>query len=125
MTDEQHKKSPTAPVHRQRLRIEIAPMTFIIAVLTGAAAWTLLHLLPALLVLLVALMIVGTLNPAVRWLGKRGIGRGVGIAIVFGVLLLLVFATATLTVPALIAQVSSLIQQEPALRAHLVKFLAS
>ena len=100
-------------------------MTFVIALLIATATWTLVKLLPALLVLLVALMIVGTLNPAVRWLGKRGVGRGPGIAIVFSVLLLLVLATATLTVPALIAQVASLIQQEPTLRAHVVKFLAS
>jgi predicted PurR-regulated permease PerM len=70
-------------------------------------------------------MIVGTLNPAVQWLQARKIGRGVAIAIVFGVLLLLLLAMATLTVPALIAQVSSLIDQEPKLRANLVKFLAS
>ena len=125
MTDEKLKKMPAVRVRRHRLRIEIAPMTFVIALLIATATWTLVKLLPALLVLLVALMIVGTLNPAVRWLGKRGIGRGPGIAIVFSVLLLLVLATATLTVPALIAQVASLIQQEPTLRAHVVKFLAS
>jgi predicted PurR-regulated permease PerM len=125
MTDEKLKKNPSASVHRQILRIEMAPMTLMIAVLIGAATWTLVHLLPALRVLLIALMIVGTLNPAVQWLEARAIGRGAGIAIVFGVLLLLVLAMATLTVPALIAQVSSLIEQEPMLRAHLVKFLAS
>jgi predicted PurR-regulated permease PerM len=124
MTDEKFPNPPPA-VHRQLLRIEIAPMTLVVTVLIGVAAWALLKLLPALLVLLIALMIVGTLNPAVRWLEKRRIRRGAGIAIVFGVLLLLVLAAATLTVPALIAQVSSLIEQEPALRAHLVKFLAS
>jgi predicted PurR-regulated permease PerM len=125
MTDEKLEKPPIARAHRRILRIEIAPKTFIIAVLIGAAAWTLIHLLPALLVLLTALMIVGTLNPAVQWLEARAIRRGAGIAIVFSVLLLLVLATATLTVPALIDQVSSLIQQEPILRAHLVKFFAS
>jgi predicted PurR-regulated permease PerM len=125
MREEKPSKAPVARGRRQRLRIDIAPMSFVIAVLVATATWTLVKLLPALLVLLVALMIVGTLNPAVRWLAKRGIGRGPGIAIVFAVLMLLVLATATLTVPALIAQVASLIEQEPALRAHLVKFLAS
>lgn len=107
------------------LRIEIAPRSMLVAVLIGLAMWTLARLLPALLVLLVGLMIVGTLNPAVRWLEARGVRRGVGIGIVFGALLLLVLATATLTMPALFAQVSSLIEQEPSLRARLVKFLAS
>ena len=100
-------------------------MSFIIAVLVVLAAWTLVKLLPALLVLLGALIIVGTLNPAVRWLVARSIGRRASIALVFSLLLMLVLATATLTVPALIAQVSSLIQQEPTLRAHVVKFFAS
>lgn len=124
MTDPKIDKNHTARTRRLRLRIEIAPMTFIVAVLVALGAWTLVRLLPALLVLLGALIIVGTLNPAVRWLVARKFRRGAAIAIVFGVLSLLVLATATLTVPALIAQVSSLIQQEPILRGHVVNFLA-
>ena len=96
----------------------------VIAVLVVTASWTLLRLWPALMVLLVALMIVGTLSPAVRGLQARAIGRRAAIAIVFGVLLLLGIGLATLTLPALIAQVSSLIDQEPVLRGNLVRFLA-
>jgi predicted PurR-regulated permease PerM len=118
MTDEK-------PNRRRLLRIEIAPKSFVIAVLVGIATWMLINLLPALLVLLMALMIVGTLNPAVQWLQGRKLRRGTSIAIVFGVVMLLFLAMATLTVPALIAQVSTLIEQEPVLRANLVKFLAS
>jgi predicted PurR-regulated permease PerM len=125
MTDNKPDHVHTARTRGRRLRIEIAPKSFIIAVLVALAAWTLVQLLPALLVLLGALIIVGTLNPAVRWLVARNIGRGAGIAIVFSLLLLLVLAMATLTVPALIAQVTSLIEQEPILRAHVVKFFAS
>ena len=125
MTDEKRDKIHPARTRRLRLRIDIAPMTFIIAALVALAAWTLVRLLPALLVLLGALIIVGTLNPAVRWLVARKIGRGAAIALVFSLLFLLMLATATLTVPALIEQVSSLIEQEPALRAHVVKFFAS
>jgi predicted PurR-regulated permease PerM len=125
MTDEKLNKNGASRTRRQHLRIAIAPMTMVLAVLVAAAAWTLIQLLPALLVLLVALMIVGTLNPAVQWLEARNVGRGAAIAIVFAVLLLLVLTMAALTIPALIAQVSSLIEQEPTLRAKLVKFLAS
>ena len=125
MTDKKPDHFHTARTRRRRLRIEIAPMSFVIAVLVALAAWTLVQLLPALLVLLGALIIVGTFNPAVRWLVARNIRRSAGIAIVFSLLLLLVLAMATLTVPALIAQVTSLIEQEPTLRAHVVKFFAS
>ena len=113
-----------APRHRRNLRIVIAPKSMVIAVLVVAASWMLIRLVPAIMVLLVALMIVGTLNPAVRWLQARNIGRGASIAIVFSVLLLLCIAVGTLTLPALFAQVSSLIEQEPALRANLVDFLS-
>jgi predicted PurR-regulated permease PerM len=125
MTDEKLNKNSAPRTRRQHLRIDIAPMTMVLALLVAAAAWTLIQLLPAILVLLVALMIVGTLNPAVQWLEARKVGRGAAIAIVFAVLLLLVLTMAALTIPALIAQVSSLIEQEPTLRAKLVKFLAS
>jgi predicted PurR-regulated permease PerM len=122
MTDEIHQRTH-APRDRRYLRIVIAPKSMVIAVLVGAASWMLIRLVPAIMVLLVALMIVGTLNPAVRWLQARNIGRGFAIAIVFGVLLLLFVAVGTLTLPALFAQVASLIEQEPALRAKLVDFL--
>ena len=125
MTDKDPDNAFAARTRRLRLRIEIAPMSFIIAVLVALATWTLVKLLPALLVLLGALIIVGTLNPAVCWLVARSICRRASIALVFSLLLMLVLATATLTVPALIAQFSSLIQQESTLRAHVVKFSAS
>ncbi|MDB6164014.1 MAG: hypothetical protein JWL98_1446 [Xanthomonadaceae bacterium] len=122
MTHVTRERTP-ADRRRRTMRIEISPKSMVIAVLVGAASWMLIRLVPAVMVLLVALMIVGTLNPAVRWLQARAIGRGASIAIVFGVLLLLGIALATLTLPALFAQVSSLIEQEPALRANLVNFL--
>lgn len=124
MTDEKPDHVPRR-TRQPQLRIAITPMSFIIAMLLSLAAWMLLRLLPALLVLLGALIIVGTLNPALCWLVTHNIRRGTGIAIVFSLLLLLVLTTATVTVPALIAQVSNLIRQEPALRAHVVKFFAS
>jgi predicted PurR-regulated permease PerM len=106
------------------VRIVIAPRSMVIALLVAAASWMLIRLAPALMVLLVALMIVGSLSPAVRALQARSIGRRSAILIVFGLLLLLLIGMVTLTVPALIAQVSSLIDQEPALREKLAGFLA-
>ncbi len=122
MTDEIRPRIPA--VRRRRIaRVEISPKSMVIAVMIAAASWMLIRLVPAVMVLLVAFMIVGTLNPAVRWLQARAIRRGFSIGIVFGGLLLLCIGLAALTVPALFAQVSSLIEQEPALRAHLVDFL--
>jgi hypothetical protein len=68
MTDDKLGKKIHPHARRRTLRIEIAPKSFAIAVLVGGATWMLINLLPALLVLLMALMLVGTLNPAVQWL---------------------------------------------------------
>lgn len=111
--------------HRRRtVFVVISPKSMVIAVLIGVAGWVFIRLVPAVMVLLVALMIVGTLNPAVRWLQARSVPRWASIAIVFGLLLVGWIAMGTLTIPALFAQVASLIDQEPALRSKLVNFLA-
>jgi predicted PurR-regulated permease PerM len=94
-------------------------------VLIVSAAWLLVYLFPVLLILVASLMIVGTLNPAVQWLEGRRIRKRIAIAIIFSVLFLAILLFVTLTIPALIAQVTSLIEQEPELRARIVKFLAS
>jgi predicted PurR-regulated permease PerM len=124
MTNSVTQDLPPAGRRRRTVRIVVAPRSMLIAVIIVAASWVLLRLVPALMVLLVALMIVGSLTPAVRALQARGVGRRSAIAIVFGLLLLVLIGMLTLTVPALIAQVSSLIEQEPALRGHLVDYLS-
>lgn len=108
---------------RRTVRIEISPKSMVFAGLIAAGVWVAIRLAPALMVLLVALMIVGTLVPAVRRLQALRIGRRTAILIVFGLLLLVLIGMVTLTLPALIAQLSNLIDQEPVLRAHLVEFL--
>jgi predicted PurR-regulated permease PerM len=124
MTSEIPDKQPPSTKKSRVLRVEITAKTMVLAVIVAAATWLLVHLLAVVMVLVVALMIVGTLNPAVSWLEQRGVRRGAGIAIVFSVLLLFILLLGTLTIPTLIKQVSSLIEQEPALRARLVDFLA-
>lgn len=116
---------PAAPESKRHLRIEIAPLTLfsIVGLVLGLALLT--QLVPVILVLITALMLVGTLNPAVEWLERRAVKRFVGIAIVFTALLLIVIALAVFTVPPFFTQVVSLVHQEPQLRARLVKFLAA
>ena len=78
--------SPSAavPPKKRSLRIEIAPKTLysIVALVLGLALIT--QLVPVILVLVVALMLVGTLNPAVEALEKRKIKRAPAIFAVFG-----------------------------------------
>jgi predicted PurR-regulated permease PerM len=120
----QRNEAPVASGRPRTVRIVIATKSMVMAVLVVTAGWLLVRLAPALMVLLVALMIVGTLAPAVRALQVRGVGRRSAILVVFGLLLLVFVGLAFLTVPALIAQVANLVEQEPVLRAHVVEFLA-
>jgi predicted PurR-regulated permease PerM len=105
-------------------RIEIAPWTIITLVLVIVGLWIFVRLLPVLLVLVGALMIVGTLGPAVDWLEKRGVRRTVSIAIVFSVLSVATVLVFIFTIPELVNQVRSLINMEPELREDLAAWFA-
>ena len=107
------------------VRIELSFSTMISIVLIVAGLWVMTRLLPIVLVLIAALIIVGTLSPAVAWLEARLRRRGLSIAIVFTTLLVITLLVVTMTIPELLSQVTSLIDQEPALRARLVARLAS
>jgi predicted PurR-regulated permease PerM len=106
------------------IRVEVTPRTMISLVLVIAALWIFIRLLPVVLVLVVALMIVGTLGPGVEWLEQRGVRRGAGIAIVFTVLFVATVLIFAFTIPELVNQVRSLIGMEPALRERLAGWFA-
>jgi predicted PurR-regulated permease PerM len=84
-----------------------------------AGLWLLFKLLPVFLVLIAAFFIVETLNPLVHWMEEKKVKRGLSIAIVFVSLLVIVVVTAIFTIPALLAQASSILDQEPILRIQL------
>jgi len=58
------------------IRFELSPKTLVVLVLVVASLWLLIRLWPVLLVLVVALLVAGTLSPAVRWLEEKGVRRG-------------------------------------------------
>ncbi len=120
------KSNPESTADHSKLvvRFELAPSTIITLVLTLAGLWLLFKLLPVLLVLIAAFFMVGTLNPAVHWLEEKGVGRGLSIGIVFGSLLIVTLAIAILTIPALLAEASTILEQEPALRSQLADRLS-
>lgn len=105
--------------HAHVIRFELAPATMIWLVLVIAGVWLLIRLLPVLLVLVAALLALNTISPVVRWLEAHRVRRGIAIAIVFTALSASALLIAALTIPSLVAQVSSLLQQEPAMRSYL------
>ncbi len=106
------------------VRFEVSPATMIHLVLVVGGMWLLLRLWPVLLVLAVALLIVGTMSPAVSWMEARGVKRNLGIAIVFTLLFVVAALAVTLTIPSLLAQASALVEQEPEFRARIADYLA-
>lgn len=105
------------------IRVEPSPGILILLILIIPGLWLLNRLLPVVLVVVAALVIVGTISPAVRWLEERHVRRGLGIAIVFTALLAVTALALTMTIPALIAQATDLVDRAPAMQALLVKWL--
>src|ERR1039458_6868452 len=101
------------------VRFELSPKTIVALVLVAASLWLLIRLWPILLVLVAALLVAGTLSPAVRWLEEKRVRRGFGIAIVFTVFFILALLVVALTIPTLVSQAAALLEHEPALPARL------
>lgn len=121
------QKQDDAPIERRRKTVvshELSLLTMLYVVLFAAGLWVLVRLVPVFLALVFALIIVGAMGPAVHWLRMRGVRRGAGIAIVFISFITIALLIIIFTIPAVLAQVANLIEQEPAMRAHIVDFLA-
>jgi predicted PurR-regulated permease PerM len=118
MAEPSHEKTD-----RERLtvhRIEISYKTILAVVLTMAAIWLLNVLLPILVVLVMALILVGTLSPAVGWLERHRVKRPLAIAIIFIGCAIVVGGIGLVTLPSLSAQISQTLGDLP----HLQKSLA-
>ena len=116
---------PERPLsQRGIIRLEPTPKGLLLTACAVGVGWVALKLAPVLLVVIVALILVGTLSRVVDALEKRGYKRGVGIAFVFTLLLVAAIGLMALTVPPLVDQISSLVEQEPVLRGRLADFLS-
>jgi putative heme transporter len=107
---------PDAGVNITVHRIEISYKTILAVVVTVGAVWLLGILLPILVVLVTALILVGTLSPFVAWLEDHRVDRTLAIAIVFLACAVVVAGLGLLTVPALLSQVSDTISNLPELQ---------
>ena len=119
-----HAPHPPTGAKGRVVSFDVTSATLLKLLVVGAALWLLIRLWPVLLVLVVALLLVGMLSPAVRWLEQRRVKRGLGIALVFSLLLIVATLAVTLTIPAFVAQTSELVAQAPAFRASLADQLA-
>jgi predicted PurR-regulated permease PerM len=109
------KPAPTSDDRSKQtfMRVELTPRTAVIALVTIAAVWLFLQLWQILLVIVVALMFVGMINPFVEKLEKRGLRRTYATALVFGALFVVVGGFCALTVPNLLSQVGDVVENLP------------
>jgi predicted PurR-regulated permease PerM len=112
---------PEAPA--QSLRIEIAPRTVFLLIGVVAGIWLLGQLTTVLSVMTVALVLVGTFDPLVAWLERRGLRRGRALVLVFVAATLALSAVVLLMVPPLLAQLIDLIDHAPKERERIVHAL--
>ena len=108
---------------RTVVRFEIAPSTIAWLLATAAGVWLVTQLWVVVLLVVVALVFAGTLNPLVEWMERRGLKRTLSLLLlVLGSLIvsaLLLF----LTVPPLVEQLAQLVRSAPARREQLIAVL--
>ena len=101
------------------LRIEIAPRTLLAIVAIAVGCWLFWHQTNVVLVIVVALVLVGTFDPLVGWLEVRGRA----LAVIFLIAAVVLSAVIFLSIPPLLAQVQHIIEDAPSERRKLVSFL--
>jgi predicted PurR-regulated permease PerM len=106
-----------------RRSIEISPRTMFVAAAVIGGSWLLVRLWPVLLVVAVSLIVVGTLNPIVGELQRRGLKRGMAVAATLLTLVALLTGVAIVTVPALWAELTRLVHDLPQLQARAATWL--
>ena len=105
-------------------RIEVSVKTLLLLPCIVAGCFVIVKLLPIVLVVVMALLLVGTLNPAVRWLEQHHWKRNTAVMVVFGAMAIAVIGLCVLTVAPFVSQVESLVEHEPELRGKLADALA-
>ena len=114
-------EAPKATVNR--LRVDIAPKTVGLILLVVAGLWVLSELTTVLAVVTVALVLVGTFDPIVGWMERRGLPRGRALVLVFVVAALALAGVVLLMVPPLVAQFVALIENAPRERVRIAAAL--
>jgi predicted PurR-regulated permease PerM len=104
------------------VRVELSKNTALIVLGCIAASWLFMKLWPIFLVVLVALMLVGMLNPAIDFLEPK-VRRTFAISIVFLFGLVTVALFSGFMVPQFITEVSEIIDRMPAAQAQLATAL--
>lgn len=118
-------RSPARATPTPTTRFDIAPRTVIIGFAIVAGCWLLRELWSIAVLVMVALMLVGTLAPVVNALERRGLRRGLALILVFVGLFAAFAGVLLLTIPPLIGQLLTVLGNAPQRRDSLVQWLES
>ena len=105
------------------VRFEVAPRSIAWILGTVVGVWLFLQLRAVVLLLVVALVFAGTLNPVVEWMERRGVKRVHALAPLSIALLLVVSLFIFLTIPPLVEQLAQIVREAPQYREQLVLLL--
>jgi predicted PurR-regulated permease PerM len=107
----------------ERRSIHIPARTVLVAAGCAGGLWLLVRLWPALLVVAMSLILVGTLNPIVGALQRRGLRRGAAVGAVLLSLLVGLAGLSLVTAPALWAELGRVGGELPGLQARVAGWL--
>jgi putative heme transporter len=112
---------PKVPGDPPHTRVEITTGTFVKLVAVAGAVWLLTELWYVFVLITIALVLVGTLNPLVVWLEQRRLPRAAALTIIFVGMLGILFLIGLITVPPLIQQLVDIMAKAPALQERLAE----
>jgi predicted PurR-regulated permease PerM len=117
-TDVPDERRPARALH-----LEISRRSILVVFGVLAAGWLVWRLWTVVLLFVIALVIVGTLNPVIERLESRGLRRRFALPIVFLAIVAAFVLIVFLAVPPLLAQVSTLTAHAPERQRQLVAWL--
>ncbi len=104
---------PSTSTPRRTIRIEVSLKSVVLLGASIFAVWLLRQLFDVVLVVVVALMLVGTMAPIIEWLERKGLARGRAIVVAYAGLILGMGAFGIVTVPSLLSQLGSILRRLP------------
>jgi len=111
------------PSEPRVLRIEIAPRTILAVLAALAGVWLLIELKAVVILVVFALVLVGTLNPLLGWFERRRIHRNLGLALTLLAMTTVVTLLLLVSLPALTRQVVDIVDNAPTHRENIVAWL--
>ena len=109
----------TPPI-RDRREIHIPMATILKVVGSGLGLWAAFLLWPEFLLFLISVLFAVTLNPVVRWMETKRIGRALGVVIIATLAIGLLTVFVLFVLPPLAGQITHLLQSLPEFRAQIL-----